>query len=306
MKPELIGLLACPACRGRDLKLDVREETPAGVASGRLTCAACGQVYRIENGLPFLLPGQPAVPAGAWEKLHQQTDYGRLIGQTRRRLESRRDLLEDYFSHVRLVLARHVSLERVVDLGSGSGSYALALAFLAGVRELVLLDISPTALAAAGRLLAAFGYDAHLVVGDIRRLPLRDRAFTLALSGGLIEHFARGEQEQIVGEHCRVADQVLIQAPEATAAYWTFRALYTLYRGGWPFGYEKPLTKKKLARLLAGHGFQASAWDRHDFASALVFLGSQYWKKIPRFHRWPGMARLTRHDVLVLARRLEE
>ena len=51
MKPRLLELLVCPACKG---ELDLRAEGPAGgdVQTGTLTCTACAAVYSIVGGIP--------------------------------------------------------------------------------------------------------------------------------------------------------------------------------------------------------------------------------------------------------------
>ena len=42
--PAILGLLACPACRG-DLRLE----------EARLVCVGCGRVYPIVDGIPVLI-----------------------------------------------------------------------------------------------------------------------------------------------------------------------------------------------------------------------------------------------------------
>jgi uncharacterized protein YbaR (Trm112 family) len=67
--PELLAILACPACRGEIIYLEAREV---------LKCAQCRRVYRIDDGIPVMLieeatfdpdeaPPQPAAtnPEGA-------------------------------------------------------------------------------------------------------------------------------------------------------------------------------------------------------------------------------------------------
>ena len=148
----------------------------------------------------------------------------------------------------------------------------------------------------------AFGIKAHLVVGDIHRLPFENNRFQLALSGGLIEHFTGPEQTAIVAEHCRVAQQVMLQVPTGTPAYWFFRLVYSVIKGGWPFGFEKPVARSHLIKLLHEQDYQPQAWSSHNFASSLVFLGKQRWPKFPSVHKWPGMALFIRHDLIVMAR----
>ncbi|MDE2236574.1 MAG: hypothetical protein KGK30_01675, partial [Elusimicrobia bacterium] len=57
MKPLLLPLLACPACRG-ELRFSALEELPQDekreISEGRLACQRCGAEYPLEAGVPRL------------------------------------------------------------------------------------------------------------------------------------------------------------------------------------------------------------------------------------------------------------
>ena len=55
MKKDLMENLACPVCKGG---LELRSESEDGddVISGALFCAACDELYPIEDSIPNLLP----------------------------------------------------------------------------------------------------------------------------------------------------------------------------------------------------------------------------------------------------------
>ena len=55
MKRELMGILACPVCKG-DLSLEVTREDVDEIMEGSLACASCNEVYPIEDSIPNLLP----------------------------------------------------------------------------------------------------------------------------------------------------------------------------------------------------------------------------------------------------------
>lgn len=55
MRPDLLDLLACPLCKA-ELTLTVVDEEAGEILSGRLDCAACGETFPIEAGIPNLLP----------------------------------------------------------------------------------------------------------------------------------------------------------------------------------------------------------------------------------------------------------
>ena len=60
MRADLMEILVCPVCKGQ-LTLGVEQtETPADgreeIIAGTLGCAACEHTYRIDGGIPNLLP----------------------------------------------------------------------------------------------------------------------------------------------------------------------------------------------------------------------------------------------------------
>lgn len=55
MRRDLLDILACPDDKAA-LTLSAGQEADGEVVTGVLTCAACGAVYPIEDGIPNLLP----------------------------------------------------------------------------------------------------------------------------------------------------------------------------------------------------------------------------------------------------------
>lgn len=64
MKHDLLEILCCPVDKG-DLKLKVDKESDGEIETGSLTCAQCGHVYPIEDGIPNLLPPEVTEDPGA-------------------------------------------------------------------------------------------------------------------------------------------------------------------------------------------------------------------------------------------------
>ncbi|HEX17680.1 MAG: Trm112 family protein [Thermoplasmata archaeon] len=58
MKKELMDIICCPVCKG-DLDLKVRKEEGDEILEGELICNKCGVTYKIEDGIPNLLPKNP-------------------------------------------------------------------------------------------------------------------------------------------------------------------------------------------------------------------------------------------------------
>lgn len=48
-------IICCPIDKG-ELELEVEERDGEEILEGTLTCTECGEVYRIEDGIPNLLP----------------------------------------------------------------------------------------------------------------------------------------------------------------------------------------------------------------------------------------------------------
>jgi len=55
MRRDLMGILACPVCKG-PLTLTVEKEQEGEVVTGAVVCAACKETYAIQEGIPNLLP----------------------------------------------------------------------------------------------------------------------------------------------------------------------------------------------------------------------------------------------------------
>lgn len=68
----LLTILACPVCGGHPLELDATNSDGDLIYAGRLSCAACGRSYAIEDGVASLLPDELdralAARDGRWER----------------------------------------------------------------------------------------------------------------------------------------------------------------------------------------------------------------------------------------------
>ncbi|MDD1670066.1 MAG: methytransferase partner Trm112 [Methanomicrobiales archaeon] len=59
MKRSLLDILCCPACMG-DLALRTTDEGPGEILEGTLFCGRCQVDYPISDGIPDLIPREPA------------------------------------------------------------------------------------------------------------------------------------------------------------------------------------------------------------------------------------------------------
>lgn len=181
---ELLGLLACPACREGALRgveaLPVRD----------LACERCGERYRARDGIPILLAphSRPDAAHDELDHLHghkqgQADYYDRRVAEEfeierpRGAPAAYRWLLELKFRHSVELLPDLRGLT-VVDACCGSGMDAEFLA-RAGARVLAV-DISFGCVARARERARRRGLEYVAVVGDVERLPLRDRSVDIA------------------------------------------------------------------------------------------------------------------------------
>jgi SAM-dependent methyltransferase len=173
----LLGLVRCPECGGtvgRDI---------TGV-----TCASCRRTFDDTRGYLDMRPREAFAEQTKYldDALHQdarhETVSPPLLGS-----KIRHDMLRKFLTPG--------PGDRLIDLGCGSGR---TLVWTAGTgAQAVGIDISPF-----------FSHDAlercDLILGDLRRSPLRDGAFTKAWSLDVLEHLSPDALRGMLGEAHRV------------------------------------------------------------------------------------------------------
>ena len=178
ISPQLLALVRCPTCHG----------TLAGEPAA-LACTSCGRRY--PNASPDFLDLRPQEDFQERTKyldeaLHADARYDRvsppLLGS-----KIRNDMLRSF-------LAPRAE-DRVVDLGCGSGR---ALVWNRDWHaHAVGVDIAPFFAQEARR-------DMDLLLGDLRRLPFADGAFTKAYSLDVLEHLSPEALRGMLREAARV------------------------------------------------------------------------------------------------------
>ncbi len=174
---SLYEVVQCPDCRG---------EIRAG--DGRATCLSCGRAFDASHGYLDLRPREAFTEQTKYldESLHADARHESIappvLGS-----KVRNDMLRRFL--------KPATGDRILDLGCGSGR-TLAWNAAAGA-TMTGIDIAP--------YFAHEAIDASdLVLGDLRRLPLRDSAFTKAWSLDVLEHLSRTALVEMLAEANRV------------------------------------------------------------------------------------------------------
>jgi SAM-dependent methyltransferase len=262
-KRDLLTMLACPVCRDGDLAgLD------ASLRDGVVTCTSCSGAYPVRNGIPILLPPDFDV-ADVHDEIehahghkHQQAQhYDRGVAEE---FEISRPhgapfaytwLLREKF---RRSVERLPSLHgaTVVDACCGSGMDAEMLV-RAGAR-VIAIDISEGCARRAKARAARYGLDYLAVVGDVERLPVRDRAADISYVHDGLHHLV--DPAAGLRELARVA-RWAVSVNEPADAFATGVAV----RLGAALAQEEAgnavarLRARDATRELAAAGFDASA-----------------------------------------------
>ena len=185
MRSELLEYLLCPSC---DSTLESHPEERDGdeVMSGRLTCTGCAISYPIAGGVPRMNVAMDGLErtqqtfSFEWHAHHNGTleESETLWGLT----------LEDDWDYFREATElRDQDLEGKVILDAGCGSGRLTRQMAEHGADLVIgvdmIDAVDGAFERSRHL-----PNVHIVQGNIFELPLRERAFDLVWSNGVIHH----------------------------------------------------------------------------------------------------------------------
>ena len=249
MDKDLLSKMQCRHCGGAYIAVSLNDSPLSDTFNfTRLNCSECGHVLEVRDGILNTFPSGD-LSREAWNHLYDKApkmEKSLFVSALQRGFENNK-LLASYYPLARMAREFSAPIQSSLELGAGSGTYSLILKKLGFVKEVTLLDYSYSALKAARSLFSYFGENCNLVLARLEEAPFIPGAFDLALSGGVIEHYSSAsERLSCFKAHLRHAKLAYIQAPANAPCYWLQRALITIIKKGWPFGYEKPVTIREI------------------------------------------------------------
>lgn len=167
-------------------------------------------------------------------------------------------LLEDQ-ERVLVDFLGNVSNQRILDLGTGTGRAALALAKWGA--HVTGVDASTEMLSVARRRAADSSLSIEFVEGDAHALAFPDRSFDAVVCLRLLMHVP--DWRRTLSELCRVADRRLVFDYPARASTASLQAVWrrAARKAGRKVEAYRVFSGGAVARELARHGFRIA--DRH-------------------------------------------
>ncbi len=181
----------------------------------------------------------------------------------------------DLLPWTRILLSATARRDTVLDLGSGRGENAAALAL--EDRQSTLVDWSFGNLRFSDALYRRLTAKGRFCQADITKpLPFKDGSFDLVYSCGVFEYFGDDEIEPILREAFRVSRRtVIIMVPNALSAAYRFGMWYLKKTGMWHWGGEVPsVTLKPRFRAVGLRRLREfSVASRHSLSFLVMPLG---------------------------------
>ena len=294
-KCDWMDKLKCPGCGSTIFRS--RPGKNVWGSSG-ITCSKCRAFYPVKGGILEMLPEGDYGKYSYWDKNY--ADASGIISSYEMRFKYTDKFLLNYYIMPALALKLGWNENDMIELGCGWGTNALAMSKFGITSETWILDISMPALKGAVKVHAHFGKKVFPVRADIHRLPFKDNAFGISISGGLYEHFVGEEQAALVRENSRISRKVLCQVPSDTPIYWIYRWMITLMnKGKWPFGFENPIKREKLASLYSACGVKITGYDYGNLATAAIVGAADVNPGFGKFDMKPFFYRFFEHEFVL-------
>lgn len=235
-----------------------------------------------------------------WTKLAERANYSSLRRGIIKVLKNR-ELLFSRYGSIR-IMKDAKEINKSLEVGCGSGTHSLLSKKLGFVKSIYLCDISLQVLKNAKKFFDDFGEKCQIVLCDAQNLPFKDKSFDLVCSGGLLEHFNRTEQESIIKEQCRVAEDNICEVPLRSLAYTVLGIIVTIKERGWPFGKESPMSLAELRQIFNKNKYKIVRYTYDNFLISIIAI---YNFPLSIIHLLPkAVFNLFKHEITAYAKRI--
>lgn len=299
MRKDIIKKLLCPKCKNTNLELVSLKRGIKDIIEGRILCEKCNSSYVITDGIVRFVAPKDDLWDNEWRKRFNPNENKKLISTALKNKET----LISYVPIAKLAIRNKIDVKDSIEIGCGSGTYSLLLKKLGIIKNPAVVDTSIQALYGLKRLFNLFNEECSPVLANGKCLPFKNKSFSLSLSGGLIEHFKQKDQQTIIHEHCRCAENVLCQAPLNSISYWIFRYIFTLHNSlRWPYGFERPLSTRDFKELFEREKYNVTDIAYHDVLTSIFFVKfTHLYEKIPPKIKFL-MPKFFKKEIVIYAR----
>jgi 2-polyprenyl-3-methyl-5-hydroxy-6-metoxy-1,4-benzoquinol methylase len=192
--------------------------------------------------------------------------------------------------------------KRILEPGSGTGLVSLELARRGA--DVTLFDLSPEAVRLSKGLFQRQQTRETTVQGTILSLPFRDNTFDVTWNGGVIEHFEKPDQVEILREMLRVTKpdgKVIVIVPSAMGKIYMQAKAYADRHNLWQPGYEVPMST--LSHLVPDLPAALIREYSTGFMAQLHFMKYYFAGSRPLRLAWCGLVELLSLALFPLNRR---
>lgn len=225
------------------------------------------------------VPKQSAV-SGIWDEVWKEDDHSSV-----RLLFKHRMFVEGFPVYRRNI---PVDAKDILEVGTGTGRYGVAIARDLPKSRVVATDILPSALVIARRLADEFGVkNVEFREEDALRLSFPDNSFDVVFSDAVLQHLpdpalALREMYRVVRPDGRV---IASSVNGWNIPHRLHRTLLRLAGKEYRYGYEKNFTPRELKHLFLREGFDVVGEDGYYFA-----YGVYRWKVYHPIWKYVGGA----------------
>jgi len=161
----------------------------------------------------------------------------------------------------------------MLEAGSGTGRISLKLKE-EGRRDVILLDVSKTAVRISKEYFKERGQIGFLILGSIFNIPVRDNSIDIVWNAGVLEHFSDHERTLALKEMTRVCEKngsIVTLNPYSRAIFYIIGKWFAEKRNTWIYGYEKPI--KSMTKYAVKNCVWIAEYSA-DFDTSIGFLSS--------------------------------